>query len=89
MGRDHGEDDPRPARNAELLDSTEAGRHLGLGLDDPTGARGMRTIWQYRRLYPDFPKPWRERNRYVLWLKKDLDAWRAEHPPARRKTDGS
>jgi len=29
----------------------------------------------YRRRYSDFPKPFIQKDRWVLWLRQDIEAW--------------
>lgn len=53
----------------------EAARRLGVA---------MRTIYNYRREWDDFPEPVRV-GRTLQWPVKPLDNWRREHPPRKLK----
>lgn len=62
---------------ADLCDASRVAAMLGLAR--PQGPH------EYRRRYPDFPEPVYEGGKVVLWVKQDIEAWRAEHPPRRRR----
>lgn len=67
------------ARLIDPADLRDANQVAGmLGLARPQG------VHEYRRRYDDFPDPIYEGGKVVLWVKQDIEAWRATHPPRRR-----
>ena len=55
------------ARAEDLADLAEVAEIMGL-----TNQRGVSV---YRRRYADFPAPFVERGRCVLWVRADVEAW--------------
>lgn len=63
----------------DLLTADQVAQLLGL--------TSGRAISVYRQRFADFPTPEVARGgRVVLWLRQDVEAWRAAHP-ARRRSD--
>ena len=56
----------------DLLDSTEVAKMTGLS------SRGAVAVYLAR--YPDFPRPVLHKARCQLWLRADIERWRALHP---------
>lgn len=60
---------PRAVDPAELVDATEVAALLGLS--------HRNSVSVYRSRHADFPHPVIEKSRCVLWLRADVEAWRA------------
>lgn len=76
----------------DLWNSKAVGRYLGLGSHDDSGAAGARAVSVYRLKYADFPTPLYEDPNAVLWVRQDIEEWRAKHPPRKhppRRRSGS
>lgn len=57
---------------SDLLNATEVAQVLELSHRE--------AVATYRKRYADFPAPVIAKGTCVLWLRGDLEAWRAAHP---------
>ena len=62
----------------DLLDSDEVAALLGLS--------SRKAIPVYRSKYVDFPVPVVRKGRCALWLRADVEAWKAAHSRSRRRS---
>ena len=62
----------------DLIDASEVAEILGVSSN--------RSVSTYRLRHDDFPAPVVEKGsgKCVLWLRKDIEVWRAKHPGRER-----